>query len=89
MVIDPFSNIGHLKLELYTNGLKIDSSCELKKDGRPIIRTRGGLGSGLDLILPGGYHVNAPIEEKFVKNSQYILKKIDGDYFIYKGEKKE
>lgn len=84
MKIDPFSNIGHLKLELFTNGLKIDSSCDIKNDGRPVLRTRGGLGSGLEIILPGSYYVNVPIEEFFVKDSPYTLKKENGNYFIYK-----
>lgn len=84
MKIDPFINIGHLKLELFTKGFKIGSSCDLRKDARTILRTRGGLGSGLELILPGDYYVNVPVEEEFVKKTPYILKKIGDQYFIYK-----
>lgn len=46
-------NPGRLKLELFCNGVRIDESCTLEADTRPVKRTRGGLGSGLDIILPG------------------------------------
>ena len=86
MKIDPFRNIGHLKLELFTKGMKIDPSCDIENDARPVLRTRSGLGSGLELILPGNYYVNVPLEEFFVKDTPYILKKNEGQYFIYKNE---
>ena len=60
-------NPGLLKLDLFCKGIKIDSSCDLYNDSRPILRTRGGLGSGLELILPKGLYINVPVEEHFVE----------------------
>ena len=35
--------------------MRLDESCFIEEDGgRKILRTRAGLGSGLELILPGG-----------------------------------
>lgn len=75
-------NPGLLKLDLFCKGLRIDKSCDLENDARSILRTRGGLGSGLEVILPRGLCVNAPVEEHFVRNSPYILIKQDGRYYI-------
>lgn len=80
-------NPGWLKLELFCKGLRIDKSCNLEQDARPILRTRGGLGSGLEIILPGGLCVNAPLEEHFVRDSPYLLIKQDGRYYIEKDGK--
>lgn len=77
-------NPGLLKLELFCKGIKIDSTCDLEKDARPVLRTRGGLGSGLELILPDGLYINAPLEEYFVDKTPYTLLKREGAYFIKK-----
>ncbi len=77
-------NPGLLKLNLFCKGIKIDKSCDLVNDSRPILRTRGGLGSGLDLVLPEGLYINAPIEEHFVEKTPYLLLKRGNDYFIKK-----
>lgn len=79
-------NFGLLKLEIFSYGLRIDPSCNLEKDARTILRTRGGLGSGLELYLPGKYYVNAPLYEKFVEKSPYSIKKVSSEYFIFKNE---
>ncbi|MDO8602517.1 MAG: hypothetical protein Q7O04_01555 [Candidatus Omnitrophota bacterium] len=78
-------NPGLLKLELFCKGIKIDVSCDLSNDARSILRTRGGLGSGLELILPGGLYVNIPIEEHFVAKTPYVLLKNNSGYFIKEG----
>lgn len=80
-------NLGLLKLEIFSYGLRIDPSCNLEKDARTILRTRGGLGSGLELYLPGKYYINAPIYEKFAEKSPYLLKKTNSEYFIFKNGK--
>jgi hypothetical protein len=49
---DVSKNPGLLKLELYCKGMKIDETCNIAEDGAPISRTRGGLGSGLEVTLP-------------------------------------
>lgn len=77
-------NPGLLKLDLFCKGIKIDTSCDLYNDARPILRTRGGLGSGLELVLPKGLYINVPIEEHFVEKTPYILSKINSSYFIKK-----
>ena len=56
------SNPAWLKLDLYCKGLRLDDSCFVEQDGgRKILRTRAGLGSGLELILPGGLWTNVPV----------------------------
>ncbi|MGQ9705616.1 MAG: radical SAM protein [bacterium] len=83
---DVRKNPGLLKLELYCKGMRLDTSCDLQNDAAPILRIRGGLGSGLELILPHRLYTNVPVVEKFAKVSPYILKKMDGKYYIYNNE---
>ncbi|MDP8254325.1 MAG: radical SAM protein [Candidatus Alcyoniella australis] len=72
-----------LKLELYCKGMRIDDSCKrLDDDGRPILRTRAGLGSGLELVLPHGLWTNVPVLEKFAHTSPFALVHRDGEYLI-------
>ena len=75
-------NPGELKLQLLCRGLRIDPSCDLSRHGRPIKRTRAGLGSGVELILPDGLYVNVPIHEKFASESPFQLASSDGNFFI-------
>lgn len=84
---DPKTNPGFLKLDLFCKGIRIDDSCKsLDKDGRPILRTRAGLGSGLDMILPGNLWTNVPVSEQFAKRSPYILHYENGFYLIRKDD---
>ncbi len=72
-----------LKLDLYCEGLRLDDSCYIEGDGgRKILRTRAGLGSGLEMILPGGLWTNAPVSESFAQSSPYTLHRIDGRYIL-------
>ena len=80
-------NPGLLKLDLFCNGLRIDKTCDLDKDARPILRTRGGLGSGLEAILPNNLYTNIPLEERFAEKSPFTLFKQNKDYYIKRGEK--
>jgi hypothetical protein len=84
METDVRANPALLKLELYCKGLRLDDSCYIEEDGgRSIMRTRAGLGSGLELVLPHGLWTNAPVNEEFANQSPYILHKRDGGrYFI-------
>ncbi len=87
MMNDKF-NPGLLKLDLYCKGIRIDKSCLIEEDGgRKIMRTRAGLGSGLEAILPGNLHTNIPVVEEFAKESPYILHRKDNKYYIYKEDK--
>ncbi|OGF62746.1 MAG: hypothetical protein A2Y62_06335 [Candidatus Fischerbacteria bacterium RBG_13_37_8] len=80
-------NPGLLKLDLYCKGIRIDDSCLIEEDGgRKIMRTRAGLGSGLEVILPHGLYTNIPVVEAFAKNSPYVLYRKAGKYFIYREE---
>ncbi len=68
------ANPAWLKLDLYCKGLRLDDSCFVEQDGgRKILRTRAGLGSGLELILPGGLWTNVPVTEGFARQSPYTL----------------
>ncbi len=42
-----------LEIELFCRGMRLGASCTVAEDGRRISRTRAGLGSGLELIIPG------------------------------------
>ncbi|MBZ0112207.1 MAG: radical SAM protein [Thermoanaerobaculia bacterium] len=74
-----------LKLDLYCKGIRLDGSCLVTDDGgRPILRTRAGLGSGLEAILPGGLWTNIPVSEPFAQESPYTLHRSSGgDYEIH------
>jgi hypothetical protein len=77
------TNPALLKLDLYCKGLKIDPSCLFEQDGgRKILRTRAGLGSGLEIILPGGLWTNAPVTEHFVARSPYTIHRVGGRYIV-------
>ncbi|MEO6325478.1 MAG: radical SAM protein [Thermoanaerobaculia bacterium] len=74
-----------LEVELFCLGLRVDQPSRDSLDARRITRTRAGLGSGLEIVLPGGRKdvwVNAPVEEKFVDSSPYSLVPQNGGYCI-------
>ena len=74
MDLDVRRNPALLKLDLYCKGMRIDDRCLVEQDGgRKILRTRAGLGSGLEVILPGGLWTNVPVTEKFAQASPYVL----------------
>ncbi len=72
-----------LKLDLYCRGMRILSSCD--EDGRGVLRTRAGLGSGLEIILPGGLWTNVPVSEMFAKSSPYALTREGDQYILTRG----
>jgi hypothetical protein len=73
----PRRNPCELEIDLLCQGLRIDPSCTFVEDGgRRVARTRAGLGSGLELVLPapaGDLWVNVPVEEDFAHDSAYRL----------------
>ena len=82
-------NATKLSIEIFCRGLRIDASCRLEEDARGIRRTRAGLGSGLELVLPcprKEHWVNSPIVEPFVAQSPLTLVKRgtgpEGRYFV-------
>ncbi len=65
-----------LEIDLFCKGMRVDLSCDLSEDARLITRTRAGLGSGLELVIPGRLKdiwVNVPVEESFARESCYRL----------------
>jgi Radical SAM superfamily len=77
------ANPALLKLDLYCQGMQLDDSCFIEQDGgRKILRTRAGLGSGLEVILPGGLWTNVPVTEHFVARSPYTLHRAPGGAYV-------
>jgi hypothetical protein len=79
-------NAAELEVDLFCKGIRIDSSCTIGDDGRLFSRTRAGLGSGLELVIPGKVKdiwMNVPVEEDFAQTSPYILKKIPSGYVVW------
>jgi len=73
-----------LEIELFCRGVRIDRSCHTGEDARRISRTRAGLGSGLELVLPSprkDIWMNAPVVEPFVETSPFVLHRA-GAYFV-------
>ncbi len=73
----PRLNPGELEIDLFCKGLKIDPSCRLDRDARLFSRTRAGLGSGLEIIIPGDLKdiwMNVPVEEDFCALSPYLMR---------------
>jgi hypothetical protein len=74
-----------LEIELFCRGMRIDESCHTGEDGRRISRTRAGLGSGLEIVIPASpkpIWVNVPVVEPFARRSPFTLRKCDDFYFI-------
>ena len=74
-----------LDILLFCKGMRIDPSCSLGSDARFILRTRAGLGSGLELVIPGPIKdvwVNVPVEEDFAQQSCYELVREQGEYWV-------
>lgn len=87
MQTDVRKNPSLLKLDLYCRGVRLDDSCLVEEDGgRKILRTRAGLGSGIELLLPSGLWTNVPVSEAFAKESPYLLKRADGAYRLQKDD---
>jgi hypothetical protein len=71
----PFSAV-ELEIELFCRGMRIDETCALGDDGRRVTRTRAGLGSGLEIVLPARWKpiwVNVPVVETFAAASPFRL----------------
>ena len=74
-----------LEIELFCLGMRIDESCHVDEDGRRISRTRAGLGSGLELLLPSPRKkiwINVPVVEPFAAKSPFLLVKSAAGYTV-------
>jgi uncharacterized radical SAM superfamily protein len=79
------SNPALLKLDLYCKGARLGESCFVEEDGgRKILRTRAGLGSGLEVVLPGGLWTNIPVAERFAQSSPYTISRSGGRYLLWR-----
>jgi len=79
-----YSNPGLLKLALYCEGMRLSEGArDALNQGREIIRTRAGLGSGLELIIPPNLWTNVPVEESFAKDSAFELRFNRGCFSIH------
>ena len=56
--------------------------------GRPLdgVRQHAGLGSGLEVVLPGGLWTNVPVTERFAQQSPYVLHRKNGSYVLHLGD---
>jgi hypothetical protein len=74
-----------LEIELFCRGVRIDPSCEVEEDARRIARTRAGLGSGLELVIPSPRKkiwANVPVVESFASASPFVLRKNGAGYRV-------
>lgn len=72
-----------LEVELFCRGLLVDESARADVQARRVARTRAGLGSGLELVIPAprqGVWVNVPIDEPFVATTPLSLHR-EGESF--------
>ena len=75
-------NPAYLKLDLFCRGMTIDDTASVDEDGRAILRTRAGLGSGLEIVIPPDLHTNVPLLEPWARKSPYRLHKEEGRYVV-------
>ncbi|HQH71872.1 MAG TPA: hypothetical protein PK360_07320 [bacterium] len=77
-------NPAELEIDLFCKGIRIHESCDLEKDARVFARARAGLGSGLEMVIPGKHPIwlNAPVKEKFAARSPYELRLEEGRYQV-------
>jgi hypothetical protein len=74
-----------LEIDLFCNGARIDPSATLDEDARHVARTRAGLGSGLEIVIPGPLKeiwMNVPVEEDFARTSPYVIAKDARGYHV-------
>ena len=74
-----------LEIDLFCSGIRIDDSCRLIEDARAVTRTRAGLGSGLEIVIPGSLKdiwMNVPVEEDFALRSPYVLMREAEEYAV-------
>lgn len=68
--------MSRLKLRLLAEGLRVEGHAD--RNAKPALRVRSGSCGGLDLVLPDGTWVNAPVHEAFARESALRLVSCDG-----------
>ena len=87
MQSDLRKNPALLKLDLYCKGIRIDDSCLIEEHGgRKILRTRAGLGSGLEVVLPAGLWTNVPVVEAEQVVESLKKRNIPVEYVLFPDE---
>jgi hypothetical protein len=80
-------NACELEIDLFCRGVRVPDDVMLE-GARGIRRTRAGLGSGLELVIPTNswmkpaIWMNAPVIEPFVEASPYVLREDEGSYAV-------
>jgi hypothetical protein len=80
-------NACELEIDLFCKGMRVPDDVSLA-GARGVSRTRAGLGSGLEVVLPTGSRlkreiwVNVPTVEKFSAASPYRLTGVPGQYAV-------
>ena len=81
-------NACELEIDLFCRGLRVPDDLALE-DARDVRRTRAGLGSGLELVIPTGswlkpeIWVNAPVAEPFAQRSPLVLRRRNEAFEIH------
>ncbi len=84
---EELKRIGLIKFEILASGLKVsDQAWQFVVRAKGPIRTRSGASGGLDIVLPHHIHVNSPVSERFVSQSQLLLDVDDGGLVIKRGQ---
>lgn len=76
-----------LEIDLLCAGIRIDE--ETLPAVKLARRTRAGLGSGIEIVLPGSLKdiwVNVPVSEPFAQDSPYSLRTDDGGFLVTNDE---
>lgn len=88
-------NACELEIDLLCRGMRIPDGVSLE-GARGIARTRAGLGSGLEIVLPTGswmkpeVWVNVPVVESFARQSPYVLSgSPEGGYVVTNEETRD
>lgn len=71
-----------LEIELFCRGMRIAADVQ---SGRRISRTRAGLGSGLEIVIPAApkpIWVNVPVVEAFTRESPFELRACGERYYV-------
>ena len=70
-----------LKVPLLAEGLRLDLGLH-GSEARPTLRTRSGSCGGLDIVMPDGTWVNAPVRERFAMRSRLLLRGADDGVWL-------
>lgn len=76
-----------LKTRLLAEGLRLALAPEDVAAAKPMHRVRSGSCGGLDLVLPDGTWVNAPVLERFARSSTLELRSAPGGPVLVDGDR--